>query len=146
VLPLTSHPLQLAVLSSGSKGNCTWIGDSQYGLLIDCGPSSKRIFELMASVGLEDAPIDAVLITHEHSDHVGSARILHNKLKKKTGRSVPFYMTQGTLDGALVMYKSSMQASLLHMALSKSRPFPYLTMCAIPWPTGSNAGPLLLQS
>jgi phosphoribosyl 1,2-cyclic phosphodiesterase len=54
----------------------------------------------MASVGLEDAPIDAVLITHEHSDHVGSARILHNKLKKKTGRSIPFYMTQGTLDGA----------------------------------------------
>jgi phosphoribosyl 1,2-cyclic phosphodiesterase len=90
----------LAVLSSGSKGNCTWIGDTQNGLLIDCGPSSKRIFELMESVGLGDAPIDAVLITHEHSDHVGSSRILHNKLKKKTGKSIPFYMTQGTLDGA----------------------------------------------
>ena len=66
---------------------------------MDCGPSSKRIFELMESVGLGEAPIDAVLITHEHSDHVGAARILHNKLKKRTGRSVPFFMTKGTFDG-----------------------------------------------
>ncbi len=88
------------MLSSGSKGNCTWIGDKNNGLLIDCGPSAKRIFQLMDSVGLGDAPIDAVLITHEHSDHVGSSRILHNKLKKGTGNSVPFFMTQGTLDGA----------------------------------------------
>ena len=99
MLPLQSHPLKLAVLSSGSKGNCTWVGDRQNGVLVDCGPSSKRIFELMDSVGLGEAPIDAVLITHEHSDHVGAARILHNKLKKRTGRSVPFFMTKGTLDG-----------------------------------------------
>ncbi|MEC7240044.1 MAG: MBL fold metallo-hydrolase [Myxococcota bacterium] len=99
MLPLQSYPLQLAVLSSGSKGNCTWVGDHRNGVLVDCGPSSKRIFELMESVGLGEAPIDAVLITHEHSDHVGAARILHNKLKKRTGRSVPFFMTKGTLDG-----------------------------------------------
>jgi len=54
----------------------------------------------MDSVGLGESPIDAVLITHEHGDHIGAARILHNKLKKKTGRSIPFYMTQGTFDGA----------------------------------------------
>ena len=54
----------------------------------------------MESVGLGDAPIDAVLVTHEHSDHIGASRILHNKLLKKTGKSIPFYMTQGTFDGS----------------------------------------------
>jgi len=100
LLPLFKRELVVAVLSSGSKGNCTYVGDGHAGVLIDCGPSTKRIFSLMESVGLGDAPVNGVLVTHEHSDHIGAARILSNKLKKQRGKTVPFYMTEGTRAGA----------------------------------------------
>ena len=96
---LFSRNLQVAVLASGSRGNCTYIGDGHAGLLIDCGVSTKQILARLEALQLKDAPIDGVLITHEHSDHVGAARILSNKLKKKTGSCVPFYMTKGTSEG-----------------------------------------------
>ncbi|MEE2751733.1 MAG: MBL fold metallo-hydrolase [Myxococcota bacterium] len=100
MLPLFRRDLVVASLSSGSKGNCTYVGDKDAGVLIDCGPSTKRILSLMESVGLENAPINAVLITHEHSDHIGAARILSNKLAKLRGGPIPFFMTPGTLKGA----------------------------------------------
>jgi phosphoribosyl 1,2-cyclic phosphodiesterase len=50
----------------------------------------------MDACGLGSAPIDAVLITHEHVDHVGSARILDDRLYKLRERRIPFFMTPGT--------------------------------------------------
>jgi len=50
----------------------------------------------MERVGLGNAPIDAVLVTHEHSDHVAAARVLSNRLRSRTGQVVPFFMTEGT--------------------------------------------------
>jgi phosphoribosyl 1,2-cyclic phosphodiesterase len=96
VTTLFSRDVQVAVLSSGSRGNCTYVGDGTSGVLIDCGPSTKQILKRMDAVGLGDAPIDAVLVTHEHSDHAGSCRILCNRLEKDLGRPIPFHMTPGT--------------------------------------------------
>lgn len=93
---LFHHDIAVAVLGSGSSGNATYITDGHQGVLIDCGLSTKQIRLRMAAVGLEDAPIDAVLITHEHSDHVGAAGVLDRHLFKKTGERVPFYMSYGT--------------------------------------------------
>ncbi|MCB9797991.1 MAG: MBL fold metallo-hydrolase [Alphaproteobacteria bacterium] len=97
---LFARDVTFAVLSSGSGGNCTYVGDGSAGVLIDCGVSTKQIFKRMESIGLADAPIDAVLITHEHTDHVGSASVLCRQLLKRAGKFVPFYMTEGTLEGA----------------------------------------------
>ncbi len=96
VLSLPSRDLQVAVLSSGSRGNCTYVGDGQSGVLIDCGISTKRILARLEDVGLASAPIDAVLVTHEHSDHAGSSRVLCKRLEKLQARAVPFHMTEGT--------------------------------------------------
>ncbi len=93
---LFARDVQLVVLSSGSAGNCSYIGDGHAGVLIDCGLSTRQIRARMEAMGLADAPVDAVLITHEHSDHVGAARVLSETLRKKLGRSVPFFMTPGT--------------------------------------------------
>lgn len=93
------HDITVAVLGSGSSGNTTYIGDGHQGLLIDCGLSTKQIHARMASVGLEGAPIDAVLITHEHTDHVGAAAVLDRSLFRKTGQHIPFHMTLGTRRG-----------------------------------------------
>ena len=81
----STDSLRFAVLSSGSRGNCTWVGNDDHGVLIDCGPSTKKILELMESVGISGAPIDAVLVTHEHTDPIGSCRVLEKRLRKLSG-------------------------------------------------------------
>lgn len=99
-LGLFQREVTVAVLASGSAGNSTYIGDRHAGVLIDCGLSTRQLLLRMDELGLGDAPLDGVLITHEHSDHIGAARVLSNKIFKKTGRRIPFYMTRGTLAGA----------------------------------------------
>jgi phosphoribosyl 1,2-cyclic phosphodiesterase len=86
----------VATLASGSKGNCTFIGDHRRGVLVDCGLSTKQILLRMEQLGLGDARIDAVLLTHEHNDHVGAARVLDDRLFKRQGERVPFHLTAGT--------------------------------------------------
>jgi len=93
---LFSRDVVVSVLASGSSGNCTYIGDGRAGVLIDCGISARQVLLRMEEVGLGEAPVDAVLITHEHVDHVGAARVLCNNLHKRTGRWFPFLMTRGT--------------------------------------------------
>ena len=57
-------------LASGSKGNCLFLGSASTKLLIDAGISLKQIKERLESIGESIENIDAVLITHEHSDHI----------------------------------------------------------------------------
>lgn len=93
---LFHHDVVVAVLGSGSRGNCTYVGDGRQGVLIDCGLSTRQVFKRMEAVGLGGAPLDAVLVTHEHSDHVGAAGVLSRRLRKDSGQNVPFYMSRGT--------------------------------------------------
>jgi len=89
----------VATLGSGSRGNTTYVGDGRRGVLIDCGLSTKQIRLRLDQIGLGGSRIDAVLITHEHTDHVGSARVLDKHLAKSQGQPVPFYLTRGTARG-----------------------------------------------
>ncbi|MEQ1507537.1 MAG: MBL fold metallo-hydrolase, partial [Myxococcota bacterium] len=93
---LFHHDLVVATLASGSRGNCTYVGDTRSGVLIDCGLSTKQVLGRLADIGLGDVRIDAVLVTHEHSDHVGAARILDDRLYDRQGQRVPFHLTRGT--------------------------------------------------
>lgn len=91
--------LSLASLASGSRGNCTWVGSDHAGFLIDCGISAKQVLARMEAIGLGGAPVDGVLITHDHHDHVAAAAVLDRRIEQKTGRVVPFYATAGTWAG-----------------------------------------------
>lgn len=91
--------LHICVLASGSRGNCAYVGDGASGLLVDAGISCKQILNRMEDAGLGAAPIDAVLFTHEHRDHVQGARVLAKRLERRYGRRIPFLATPGTREG-----------------------------------------------
>lgn len=91
--------IYFAPLASGSGGNATYVGTPARGLLIDAGITTRQIGVRLAAIGLGGAPVDAVLLTHHHGDHVAAVGVLDRQLKKTTGRPVPFWMTAGTLAG-----------------------------------------------
>lgn len=89
----------VATLASGSRGNCTYVGDDRRGVLIDCGLSTRQVLARLAEIGLGDVEIEGVLLTHEHADHVGAARVLDARLEARQGRPAPFHASRGTLVG-----------------------------------------------
>jgi phosphoribosyl 1,2-cyclic phosphodiesterase len=78
------------VLGSGSKGNCTVLTTSSTQILIDAGFSCRETCRRMAAAGLDPMDTNAILVSHEHSDHVGGVPVLARKL------DVPVYMTGAT--------------------------------------------------
>jgi phosphoribosyl 1,2-cyclic phosphodiesterase len=67
-------------LASGSKGNCIYIGTRQTKLLIDAGLSARAITERLRAISVDIADIDAILVSHEHSDHIRGLGILSGKM------------------------------------------------------------------
>jgi phosphoribosyl 1,2-cyclic phosphodiesterase len=66
-------------LASGSKGNCIYIGTATTKILIDAGLSAKMIVERLGSIGVDVRSIDAILVTHEHTDHIRGLSVLGAK-------------------------------------------------------------------
>ena len=85
--------MQFCTLFSGSSGNCAYLSTDRGGLLIDCGMSGKQTLEALHNARLDLSSIRALLITHEHSDHVKGAGIISRKLH------IPVYATEGTWKG-----------------------------------------------
>jgi phosphoribosyl 1,2-cyclic phosphodiesterase len=72
------------VLASGSAGNAAFLSTSKTRVLIDAGLSVKELARRLAEIGEKPEDLDAVLITHEHSDHIsGLARLVRARARKK---------------------------------------------------------------
>lgn len=82
--------VRFTVLASGSKGNATVLCGGRTRILVDCGLSCRELFRRMRQMGEEPEKLDAILITHEHSDHVGGVAVTARKL------GIPVYFTEGT--------------------------------------------------
>ncbi len=94
-LPLSACSLWLPVmrcasLGSGSKGNGTLIECGETTILVDCGFSMKQTRLRLERLGKTIEDLDAILVTHEHSDHLGGVR----RLAHKAG--IPVWMSNGT--------------------------------------------------
>jgi phosphoribosyl 1,2-cyclic phosphodiesterase len=82
--------MRMTVLASGSKGNSTLVASSRTRILVDAGLSCRELMKRMQMANEDPAAIDALLITHEHQDHVQGVAVLARKL------GVPVYFTQAT--------------------------------------------------
>lgn len=82
--------LRFASLGSGSKGNATLIHSGETLLLVDCGFSIVELTRRMARLDREPEDISAILVTHEHSDHIQGVAPLSRRFK------IPVWMTRGT--------------------------------------------------
>ena len=85
--------LRFASLGSGSKGNATLVATDETLLLIDCGYSAVEVRRRMAPLGVDPADITAILVTHEHGDHIKGVPVLSRKY------GIPVHLTHGTLRG-----------------------------------------------
>ncbi len=82
--------MRFASLGSGSRGNALIVDVGDTRVLLDCGFSVKATVERLGRLGIAAESIDAVLLTHEHSDHLGSAA----RFAARFG--LPVYLTYGT--------------------------------------------------
>lgn len=82
--------LRVVPFCSSSKGNSVYIGDSYSGVLVDAGCSYRQLRYYMESNGIDTEAVKAVLITHEHSDHIKGLL----QLTKQTG--IPVFASKGT--------------------------------------------------
>ncbi|GGK30191.1 metallo-hydrolase [Caldalkalibacillus thermarum] len=73
--------LHYSVLASGSTGNAIFIKTEQTRLLVDAGLSGKKLEQLFAEIGEHPGQLDAILITHEHADHIKGLGVLARRYK-----------------------------------------------------------------
>ncbi len=82
--------VRFTVLSSGSKGNASVVTGGSTRILVDAGVSCRELFKRMMAAGEDPCTLDAILITHEHADHVNGLAVTARKL------GIPVYFTEMT--------------------------------------------------
>jgi phosphoribosyl 1,2-cyclic phosphodiesterase len=82
--------VRFTVLASGSKGNSAVVSGGQTRILVDAGLSCRELFRRMREAGEAPETLDAIIITHEHMDHIGGLAVTARKL------GIPVYFTEAT--------------------------------------------------
>lgn len=75
--------MKFEVLSSGSKGNTTFISTNETKILIDCGNTCKYVCEKLKSININPNELDAIFITHTHKDHISGLKVFLHKYNIK---------------------------------------------------------------
>src|ERR1700745_1820189 len=82
--------VSVSVLASGSRGNSAVVQTSRTKILVDAGISCRETFKRMRVLGEDPRSLSAILITHEHCDHISGLYVLAKKLK------IPVFLTGAT--------------------------------------------------
>ena len=91
--------MRFALLGSGSQGNGLVVQSGDTRLLLDCGFGLNETMRRLARLGIEPHQLTAILVTHEHDDHIGGVA----RLSRKFG--VPVWLTPGTLRGVEALFQ-----------------------------------------
>ena len=109
--------MEFCSIASGSSGNCTFASAGKTSILVDAGIPGKSIQQGLAMVDRKLEDIDAILVTHEHSDHIRSLGVLARKCH------TPIYATEDTLHAIFGMSSmGKLDYSLFH-AIRPDEPF-----------------------
>ena len=82
--------VQLTILGSGSAGNCAYVETAETRILVDAGLSPRQIRQRLATLGRTPENLNAILVTHEHSDHIQGLVGIAGKLR------IPIYCNRAT--------------------------------------------------
>ncbi len=92
--------VQFTILGSGSAGNCAYVETAETRILVDAGFSPLQIRKRLATIGKTPEKLSAILITHEHSDHIAGILGLADKF------NIPVFCNRGTQDGTIWAFKA----------------------------------------
>jgi phosphoribosyl 1,2-cyclic phosphodiesterase len=92
--------VKLTILGSGSSGNCAYVETAEARILVDAGFSPRQIRQRLAGIGRAPENLTAILITHEHSDHIAGLLGIADKFQ------IPVYCNRGTQDAAVWTFKN----------------------------------------
>lgn len=106
--------MKVCVLGSGSEGNATLVYSDSAALLVDAGFSAKELERRLKFVGFEPGDIDAIVVSHEHADHIRGVRVFAKKF------SAGVYLTDGTLKNSNGLAKG---LGIKKFAIDSERPF-----------------------
>lgn len=86
--------VKICILASSSAGNSAFVATGRTRVLIDAGLSAREAKKRLAAIGEDIAALDAILVTHEHSDHVSGLLAI----SRGSGRNIPVYVTYGSAE------------------------------------------------
>ena len=92
--------VKLTILGSGSSGNCAYIETGETRILVDAGFSPLQIRKRLTTIGRTPENLSAILVTHEHSDHIAGILGLADKFH------IPVFCNRGTQDGTIWAMKT----------------------------------------
>ena len=124
--------LRFSPLFSGSSGNSTYIGCDDAQILVDAGMSGTRILQEMEKVGADPRALDAILVTHAHSDHIKGIGILSRKF------NLPVYATEGAWQEMAGKIGSVSEANM--RVIQPEEDFFIGSIDVMPFPTPHDAG------
>jgi phosphoribosyl 1,2-cyclic phosphodiesterase len=92
--------VKLTILGSGSSGNCAYVETAEARILVDAGFSPRQTRQRLAGIGRAPEILTAILLTHEHSDHIAGLLGIADKFQ------IPVYCNRGTQDGTIWTLKN----------------------------------------
>lgn len=130
--------LSFLSLASGSSGNCYYLGTSEYGILIDAGIGIRTIKKVLKERAIDMSTIVAVLITHDHADHIKTVGCLGEK------HNIPIYATDGVHKGIEKSRYVEETLSASRRVIEKETPFTIrdfnITAFEVPHDSTDNVG------
>jgi len=123
--------MRCTILASGSRGNCLLIEGATGSLLIDAGLSAKETLRRLALAGRTTDTIQAILVTHEHGDHIAGIDVLSRRL------GIPVYATKGTIGELAFRCRSSERLKTVHCGYNEA--FSVADFSVEPFPTSHDA-------
>lgn len=120
--------MRLISLQSGSNGNCVYLEAGDVRLLFDAGISGTQAQDRLARHGREIGCVDAVLVSHDHSDHVRSLGVYQRKF------GMPAYVTARTLSAATAKYRLGTLGEICHFQSGEALCFGHVRVETLPTP------------